>query len=357
MSLGKNKIQHQAAAAAGGTDYFNPFAWTGNATERSVTGVGFAPDMVWLKSRTQNNYNPKIMDTVRGLNGGTVMENLYTSLTNVQANDNAFRSLDSDGFSVADSGDGNNDTQTYIGWFFKGGGSSNNYNVDGTGYSTASAAGLNNGSITPSGASVNTTNGFSIITYTGVYNSSDTISHGLGAVPGLIIIKNYTGSFGQSWAVYNSANGPTKIGYLNQTNAFTTNSSYWNNTTPTSSVFTIGQASEVSWSGQNFVAYCWADVANLQKIGYYTSTYPNTLSVNVGFQPRFVLIKSESHARNWVMHDATRGANKQLYANLAGAEADTGTQLQFTSTGFDVSGGSNDLDGGATYTYIYLAIA
>ena len=337
--------------------YFNPFTWQGNGQVRSITGVGFAPDMVWLKSRNQPNYNPKIMDSIRGNNGGSVMENLYTSLINVQANDNGFTSLDPDGFSLNGTGDGNQANEEYIGWCFKGGGSSNIYNIDDVGYASASAAGLNTGTIIPSGASVNTSRGFSMITYTGVYNATDTIPHGLGKVPTFVIIKNYTGGFGQAWAVYNSANGATKIGYLNYTNAFTANASYWNNTTPTNGLVTIGQAAEVSWSGQDFIMYSWADIAGLQKVGYYNSTYPTPHTENVGFQPRFVIIKSESHARNWVMYDSGRGSDYQLYANLPNSEYNSGTQFQFTSTGFTVQGGSTDLDGGSDYTYIYLAIA
>ena len=362
MGLGKSKILSQAAAAAADSN-FEPFIWTGNATERSVTGVGIAADMVWFKSRTQGNYNPKIVDTVRGLNGGTVMENVYTSLSNAQANDNGFRSLDADGFSVADSGDGNNDTINYVGWFFKGGGSSNIYNVDGTGYNTSAGAGLTSGTINPSGASVNTAAGFSIIEYIAT-GTTATVAHGLSSAPELILSKTTSAAY--DWLVYAAPVGATKQMRLNATTGANT-SGFMNNTAPTNSVYTVASGNNLNYAnGDVNVAYCFHSVAGVQKVGSYTGNGSTTgTSVTTGFEPRFLLIKSSTSAgTNWTILDKARTPNNpmenDLKANSSAAEQ-TGTgnnypQATTSATGFQV----NTTDGavnGSGETYIYLAIA
>ena len=180
----------------------------------------------------------------------------------------------------------------------------------------------------------------------------------MSSAPELIIIKNLTTA--QNWFVYstvtNLGNSDIDYGYLSLNYAFNHfgNSGISN---PTSTVFNVGTSNFDNGNGDDYIAYCFTSITGYQKIGTYTSQYPSTTSINVGFEPRFVMIKSYNQARNWVMHDSARGADEQLYANLNNAESNTGTQLQFTSTGFDVSGGSNDLDGGSSYSYIYLAIA
>jgi hypothetical protein len=201
----------------------------------------------------------------------------------------------------------------------------------------------------PSTVAANQEAGFSVVKYTGT-GSNATIGHGLGATPQLIIDKVYSAA-GYGWTIYAEPTGTGKYLTLNSTATVANDANFCS---------VVGSSTITSYytsSSQNHIAYFFTSIAGYSKVGSYTSTYPSTTSVYVGFQPRFVMIKSYNQARNWVIHDSTRTASKQLYPNLPNSEADTGTQLQFTSTGFNVSGGSNDLDGGSSYSYIFLAIA
>ena len=312
---------------------FAPEIYTGNGGTQAIT-TGFKPDLVWIKSRSSASWANFLQDSVRG-----VANFLISNSTGAQGTTtpNIVGSFDTNGFSVLGNGNSNNLNDTYVSWNWKAGGTPS-INTDGTITSIVSA---------------NQAAGFSVVNYTGNNVAGATIGHGLGAEPDMIILKNLSTT--DSWTVQTSDLTYTDYIDLNSTNAATTNSSVWY-AQPTSNVFSFGANPRGNGSGNSIIAYCFKSISGYSKVGTYTSTYPSTTSINVGFQPSFVMIKSYNQARNWVIHDSARGDQYQLYPNLSNAEGNTGTDLQFTSTGFNVSGGGNDLDGGSSYSYIYLAI-
>ena len=324
---------------------FAPEIYTGNGGTQAIT-TGFKPDLVWIKGRSVATSN-NIFDSIRG------NKRIVTNSTNAEVDLNPYApygitSFNSNGFTVGDNYNGdyglNGDpsgtygsSQGYVSWNWKAGGTPS-INTDGTITSIVSA---------------NQAAGFSVVKYTGNNVAGATIGHGLGVEPDMIILKNLSTT--DSWTVQTSDLTYTDYIDLNSTNAATTNSSVWY-AQPTSNVFSFGANPRGNGSGNSIIAYCFKSISGYSKVGTYTSTYPSTTSINVGFQPSFVMIKSYNQARNWVIHDSARGDQYQLYPNLSNAEGNTGTDLQFTSTGFNVSGGGNDLDGGSSYSYIYLAI-
>lgn len=226
-------------------------------------------------------------------------------------------------------------------------GASSNVTFGQPGYLTGNTDGT-----IPSTVAANVEAGFSVVQWTspsGNGNPSN-VGHGLNSAPELIFYKGI--NYADNWYVYSQPTGLNKYLNLNTNGSVTTNNSN-GFTNVNSSTFTTNLVN----GSYNILSYCFTSIPGYSKIGSYTSTYPSTTSVYVGFQPRFVMIKSYNQTRNWVIHDSARGADEQLYANLNNAEGNTGTDFQFTSTGFNVSGGGNDLDGGPSYSYIYLAIA
>ncbi len=228
------------------TDYFNTLLYTGDgSSSRSITGVGFATDWIWVKERSSTSQH-QLVDKVRGFD-----KRLQSDSSDPEDDDSSpfldFKSLDSDGWTMGNGGAINESGQTYVAWNWLAGGS---------------ASSNSDGSITSS-VSANTTSGFSIVSYTGT-GSNATVGHGLGLVPSVIIVKDRSTS-GRDWMVYNKNIGNTKYQKLNTTDAETTSSTVWNNTTPTSSVFSIGTNSYVNGSTKNFIAYCFAEKKGSQR--------------------------------------------------------------------------------------------
>ena len=329
---------------------FETVTYTGNGSTQSITSLDFQPDLVWIKQRSAAG-NHSIFDSVRGvqkylLSNSTVQETDYSG-------DNGVTSFDSNGFTVDDTGGIDysvNHSGTYVSWCWKAGGAAVS-NTDGTITSQVSA---------------NQAAGFSIVKYTGNATNGATIGHGLSSAPELIIIKNLIDA--ENWSVYSSPTGNTQVGHINLTNAFSATGD-WNNTTPTTSVFTVGTSNRVNTT-DNFIAYCFHSVDGYQKIGSYTPTTGDDV-VTLGFRPRFVMLKRATGGTgNWEIHDGTRypsiytdtGESRRLRANTPDAEAQfTDSPINFTDTGFvldsSVTGDSyGDYDANGS-TYIYLAIA
>ena len=212
---------------------------------------------------------------------------------------------------------------------------------------------------------------FDIVTYTGNGTAGRTIAHNLGSVPGCIIVKQLGGgSTGgvNNWFVYHRSLGGTKYLGLDGTFAAVTSSSPWNNTDPTSTVFTIGGTSDCNDTGGTYVAYLWAHDAggfgltgtdNVISCGSFTTDSSGNATVNLGYEPQYILMKKTSGVQNWVTYDNMRGwaqaQQAQLYPNITQAEdVYTGSPYFFpTATGFSLSGtfglGNND-------TFIYITI-
>jgi len=307
--------------------------YTGNGTSQSITNAaGFQTDLVWTKSRSNSN-NHGLIDSVRGVSrwigsNSTSAED-YTAGSYVTA-------FNSNGFSVGTGGVSNENGVTYVGWQWQAGQGVTSSNT--------------NGSIT-STVSVNPVAGFSVVTYT---STTGTVGHGLGVAPTVIIMKGRNVT--DQWTV-----GANSLGWncglpLNTTATLQTNSGFWNNTAPTSTVFSQG-----SWdSGYTKVAYCFTPIAGYSAFGSYTGNGSSDGPfVYTGFRPKYVMTKRTDSTSNWYIQDTSRSTyNLQkatLFAETSAAEAADGG-LDFLSNGFKLrnTDSSENASGG---TYIYIAFA
>jgi len=210
------------------------------------------------------------------------------------------------------------------------------------------------GTIT-SQVSANPDAGFSIVSYTGT-DVNNTIGHGLGISPDVIIFKDRT--VGRNWRVYHSAIGAGQNLKLNTTDAASSDAALFQSTTPTENVFYVGASGDVNANAENFIAYCFHSVDGYQKAGSYTGTGAVNNQVNVGFQPRFVMQKrSDIAGGSWNIIDNLRGDDNYLSANYANAEGSmTASSFHLTSTGFTLDNSFSEWNASGG-NYIYLAIA
>ena len=289
-------------------DSFNTVVWAGNGnTDRSID-VGFAPDWVWVKERNPEGLSHNMYDTLRGAG-----QRLFSNLTNAESTlAEGVKSFDLNGFTVGNSIAVNRSGSNFVAWNWKG----------------AEIPAINSNGSIPSVVSANPAAGFSIVSWTGNGVSGSTIGHGLNEVPEMIIVKNRTSGSAQ-WSVYHSAYGATKHTLLNTTDAVSTTGD-WNNTEPTNSVITFNNSLRTNASGNNYIAYVFHSVGGFSKFGFWQG---GTTSINLGFEPAFVLNHDYGAGGGWGMNDSVRGDTKTLTANTSNAET-TGTFLTFNSTGF-----------------------
>jgi hypothetical protein len=336
----------------------------------SVSGIGFKPDFIWVKRR--NAEEPHILfDSVRGVpNALTTSDSGGTS---VEFTNEPIASIDRDGWSYGSGTSAalKNSGGSFVAWTWKAGGNSNTFNIDDVGYASAAAAGLDGGTITPTGASVNTKSGFSIITYTGNETQGDTVAHGLGKNPAFIIIKRRTGGT-SSWLVGHQslATNWGQVLYLNLPDGQFDQTAPFNDTAPTSSVWTMWDSSSNNASGSTYVAYLWADVPGLQKFGSFEGNGSSDGPfVELGFRPAIVLFKNiDTGGTNydWVLYDSERSQynpnDKFLCPNLSKIEnvrgdgtTDNARYVDFLSNGFKIRNDSSPVN--ASETIIYAAWA
>ena len=314
------------------SEHFNTVLYTGTGATNSITGVGFQPDMVWMKSRSTADWH-MLCDSVRGL------APLFPNATDNEGGP-VLVSYDSDGFTTTSNGTINGSGKSLVAWNFKAGGAAVT-NTDGTITSQVSA---------------NTEAGFSIVSYTTPTTNNFTVGHGLNDTPKIIIIKGR--SLGSSWTVYSSEIGASNYLQLNSTNGSNASSLPFNNTAPTDSVFTAG--SSTVWYGTNaqYIAYCFAEVEGFSSFGSYVGTGASGNTVVTGFEPAFVMLKSTSATGNWRMWDNKRTLqnprNNVLIANGSNAEFTNDVAIEFLENGFSFLGsGSND--SGASFIYMAFA--
>ena len=337
------------------SDYFETLTWTGADTSagRDFTGVGFQPDWVWCKTRSVGNGH-KLFDSVRGVGKSLQSEGTGAEVTN--DGNGYIDSFDSDGFSsIAGSSNNYNfniSSETIVAWNWKAGTSFTN---------DASATGIGN---IDSTGSVNTDAGFSVISYTGDANADNTVAHGLGSVPKMIILKNR--SISSNWMVYHASTGAQAPLFLNLNNAAGSGDPDRFKVVPTSSVFTPGTAQEGNGSGNSIIAYCFADVKGYSKVGgSYTGNgqdTPNGVFTYLGFTPAFILIKA-TDINSWVIVDNKRPADSNPVDNSLAADSnaaettgDINTTFDFLSNGFRTNGNSGN-NNSSGQKYIYMAFA
>jgi hypothetical protein len=319
------------------SDYFNTNLWTGDdSNPRSITST-HATDFVWIKARNQT-YIHRLFDSVRGAtkrlrSNGTDAED--TASTEVTA-------FTSTGYTIDSGLNSTSPTTNWVGWSWLAGG---------TGVSNT------DGSIT-STVSVNTTAGFSIVSYTGSPPVA-TVGHGLNAVPSFMILKDRDAV--SDWIVFHSSLANNQYLDLNNTNAVATDTNVWNNTAPTSSVFTVGDYSYTNPSSRAMIAYCFAEKKGFSKFGSYTGNgSTDGPFIYTGFKPAWVMIKLyNTTVDNWYIQDSKRlGYNFQnpdLRANTTNAENLPG-YADMLSNGFKLRD-NGDGNNGSGYGYIYMAFA
>lgn len=339
-------------------DYFNLVVYTGDNTQ-GVTGVGFQPDFVWAKTR-DHTYNHQLHDSVRGATAGALFSNSTSAETAFQ-----FDSFDSDGFTT-DSGNitGINATgDSQVAWSWKAGGNSNTFNINGTGYATASDASLSGGDITPTGASINTTSGISIIAYTGNGSANQTIKHGLSSDPEFTIIKcRDTNSNNNQWQLSSSHIGDDYI-YFTATGSTGTAGVF-----PTSgdaTTVTIGRTGNVAANTndntKDFIMYNFHSVDGYCKVGSYTgNSSADGTFVHCNFRPAYVLCRRTSSTGGWHIFDRLREnpfnvIDQRIEADNTDAEnTTTNLDIDLVSNGFKLRGSFDNINAG---TCFFIAFA
>ena len=307
------------------TSYFNTKLYSGNASTQAITGVGFQPDWCWFKGRNFADNHVSI-DAVRGTNKAVYQDTTGSSTTQTHY----FTSFDSDGYTLGNSGIMNGSSKTYASWNWKanGAGSTNN---DGSVASTVS---------------VNTTAGFSIVQWTGT-GATATVGHGLTVKPSIVLIKN-TGAT-ENWVMYHSSLTAEKNLKLNNQEAAQDTTGAFNDTEPTSSVFTVHTNTNTNQNGQVMIAYCFAEKTGYSKFGSYTGNGSNDGAfIYTGFKPAFILAKNSNTTNGWFMFDDKRDTFNVVDTYLAAqnetAEA-TYTAMDFVSNGFKVRNTAGDWNG------------
>ena len=330
-----------AAAAGAGLDIdevFSTFLYDGTGSSQAINnGIDLSNEggLVWIKSRTTSDTH-LLFDTIRGTGKYLISHDTSQEATNNQL----LTAFNSNGFSLGTDNGANQSTQDYVAWSFR------------------KSKGF-----------------FDVVKITGDGTSGRNISHNLGQKPGMIIGTRYDANF-EHWHVYHRSldggNQPaTHALRLNSTNAEGDESSYWNDTEPTSTQFTVGN--NLNHSGGSFIFYLFAhnnsdggfgpdSDQDVIKCGSYTGGTTGT-EVNVGFEPQLVMIKRASGSGDWMMFDAMRGVvnsaypnlDNTLFWNLSNAERTNTGYIGFTPTGFEHQGGSGDTNTNGE-TYIYMAI-
>ena len=324
--------------------HFNTKLYTGNGSTNAITGVGFQPDWVWCKERGGSG-DHRLFDAIRG-----VTKDLVSNTADAQSTaSTSLTAFNTDGFTLGNEGGINNNGDTFVSWNWKANGAGS-ANSDGTLASTVS---------------VNTAAGFSIVKYTGNGSSGATVGHGLGAKPNVIILKSYEN--GQQWAAYWEAITASKYMRWNTTNAENTSSARWNNTEPTTSVFTIGNDGEVNTNTEDHIAYCFTEKKGFSKFGSYQGRGSQSANnkytfTYCGFAPAFLMVKNtQQGSDNWFTWDNKRPGYNQIQKYLShnnnNAEADSSSYaIDFLSNGFRLRSATGAINNN-NEKIIYMAFA
>ena len=319
--------------------YFQAVTYTGNGSaDHAITLDGdtdMQPDLVWIKNRVAADAHC-LFDSVRGV---TVM--LQPNDTSGEATDtDTLDAFQSDGFRTDGDNETNTNTEAYVAWCWKG--------ANGT-------ASNSTGDLT-STVSANTTSKFSIVSWTAAdAGAAKTVGHGLGVVPEFIIVKQRNRTV--NWPCYIEAIGNTNTMWLDTTDASSV-VDYWNDTSPTTSLFTTNALLEDAY---NNIAYCFAPVQGFSKFGKYTGNgNADGPFIHLGFRPAWIMTKITSGTDNWQVCDNKRDTDNAVFSQLnpdsTDAQNDGDAKVDFLSNGFKIrkSGGSWN---GSGSTFVYMAFA
>jgi len=317
------------------SEHFNTVLYSGTGSNQDITGVGFSPAFVWAKDRTLAASH-MLTDKVRGIYK-TMNSNSTESESSLVT---ALRSFNSDGFSVGSNANINDNGSNYVAW---------NWKANGSGSSNT------NGSIT-STVSANTDAGFSVVSYTGG-GAAATIGHGLSSAPEMVVVKRRESG---GWIVGHESAGWGYRMNFESTAAKALASWAWNDTAPTSSVFSVGSDNDLSALGGTYIAYCFHSVDGYSKVGSYTgNNNADGVFIWTGFRPAWVMVKRTDNAENWVLYDNLRAGynadNDYVLPNSSVAEYTGYKTIDLTSNGFKLR--TTHSDKNASGTYIYLCFA
>ena len=325
-----------------GSAHFQPTLYSGNSSTQEVNQSGnstFTPGWVWIKARNGAGYSHQLFDQVRG-----ATKRIFSDATSAEATTaDTLTSFDSDGFSLGGQVAVNQTGKNMVAWQWKANGAGSS-NEDGATTSTASA---------------NTTSGFSIVKWTGT-GANTTLGHGLGVAPQMILVKNLADA--DSWVVYHEDVGATKGLTLDTTATPYTASTFFNNTAPTSSVFSIGSGGRTNGSSDGMIAYCFAEIPGYSSIGSYkgNGSADGTFVYTNGMKPAFIIFKNSNSGNNWDMMDTQRSpinpADQDLQPSTSSAEYTPGNQVDYLSNGFKLRTASGNINGSGN-TIIYMAFA
>ena len=329
--------------------HFQTALYTGNSGTLAVTNDGnsdLKPDLVWTKRRDSTSHNT-LVDSSRG-----ATKQIYANLTAAEETVSGVTAFNTDGFTLGSNGTANASNGTFAGWQWKATGGTTTTNTTGNGIDSVIQA--------------NAPAGFSIVTYTGNgTQSGQTVGHGLGAVPKMIISKDRTNSSNVvSWRVYHVGIGPTKYLELQSTAALATFND-WDDTAPTSSVYSVGGAGGYTPTNTNnalYLAYVFAEVQGYSKFGSYVGNgNADGPFVYTGFKPAFLMMKESSSAGgNWVIFDNKRDVDNvlthRLHPNTTAGDNTSRNYIDFLSNGFKMRNTDADHNQ-AGQTMIYMAFA
>ena len=306
--------------------YFDIVTYRGSGLSAPATEsktIGFGPDLIWQKKRSGgSNENHSIHDVVRG--AGKELHSNNNSAENTSSE--TVTAFNSDGWTYGANSRYSEDGSKYVTWLWDAG--------------TAGAAN-NDGSINVTNQWVNATAGFSITKYVSNNTAGATVGHGLGVPPQFIIVKNIETS--SNWGVYHESMGNTHTMWLDLNNAQVDAITEWNDTSPTNTVFSLGNGNTVNnASSDDYMAYCWTSIPGYSAFGKYTGNgSAEGPYVYTGFKPKYILIKNASNIGNWAVNDSARNklntSKTMIMPNSADAEASSGTLfVDFLSNGFRI---------------------
>ena len=331
------------------TDYFETLLSTGDDGSQTFTGLDFQPDFVWSKRRQTHAH--QLYDSVRTAGSGKAIQSDSNAAEGGDGGTYGYlSSFTSDGFASTVGSSNNNyfnaDGATYVFWNWKAGTSFTN-----------DASSTSVGSVDTAG-SVNTDAGFSIMKYTGV-SGEQTIAHGLGAVPKMILVKNLDSA--ENWRIYHHSLGAGAYIKLNTADAKVDDTGPFSNVTPTSSVITMGGDDGTMHANEEMIAYIFAEKQGYSSISQYKGNgNANGPFIYTGFKPAFIMIRGYAGTDDWIMVDNKRSGynpeNEHLDANNNAAESDGSGNIDFLSNGFKIKSTFSSMNY-STGKYIYIAFA
>lgn len=319
---------------------FQTALYNGNGGANTITNDGnsnLQADMIWFKERDGTSSH-HLFDTNRGV--GASGKAIYPDTNDAESADTALTSLNTDGFTLANTGGFNESGKTNVAWQWKCNAGTTSTNSSGTITSTTQ---------------VNTTSGFSIVTYTGNGVNGATFGHGLSSAPTFIMVKCV--STAANWMVYNSSLAQTKATFLDLTNGADADAGYWSNTAPTSGLVNLGTNAKGNTNGENYVAYCFNSIPGYSISGTFQGNGgADGPFIFTGFKPAWIMVKRTNTTGTWLMWDSQRDpvnvSSKVLKANNGEVENSGYWNIDIVSNGFKIRATDAEINGdGAQLLY------